>query len=507
MQARRFPLLPFLAALYFAVLVAGCADPVTSPLASEDDEPASEEVLAASQDDRCLVGISDSDLRARVASLLQEVEALEDSGALNQGQARALSNHLRNVLDRLDEGLRCPAEAQLNAFREQLDELVEDGALTDREAFLVRHGWRVALGSSDAPTPGEETYAPGVTGEIRTVQIDGEDLTYEVIDGLAIFTGDMILGYADEFEEAVAGGGPAAVGVCIFHHFSCERWHDHTIGFDFHDDWGDDETNREMRERIMAAIDHWRENTGLHFEHRSSGERVVFRNSLGCSSWVGRKVFTGTDPQWINLSTGCGFGAIVHEIAHAVGIYHEQSRDDRDDFVRVNLDLVDDTLQHNFEKYRGAGRDVGPYDFGSIMHYPCGAFRRAGMTGNTVEPIVDGVTCDDLGRRDTLSDGDILGAYSLYPPETATITGASPGARHWRFDLALETQPKQVQDRFIFWSSDRVEEDPSARVPVLLPSAPCPSAGTRSRRGCSTWSTASPPRTRCRSGSSWKPPR
>ena len=73
MQARRFPLLPFLAALYFAVLVAGCADPVTSPLASEDDEPASEEVLAASQDDRCLVGISDSDLRARVASLLQEV--------------------------------------------------------------------------------------------------------------------------------------------------------------------------------------------------------------------------------------------------------------------------------------------------------------------------------------------------------------------------------------------------------------------------------------------------
>lgn len=56
-----------------------------------------------------------------------------------------------------------------------------------------------------------------------------------------------------------------------------------------------------------------------------------------CNSNVGR---TG-GPQTVSLDTGCVHLAIViHELMHAAGFFHEQSRTDRDDYVIVNWDNI-----------------------------------------------------------------------------------------------------------------------------------------------------------------------
>lgn len=57
-----------------------------------------------------------------------------------------------------------------------------------------------------------------------------------------------------------------------------------------------------------------------------------------CFSYVG-KVFEGG--QVLSIGVYCDRLAIVeHEILHALGFYHEQSRPDRDDYVKIVFENI-----------------------------------------------------------------------------------------------------------------------------------------------------------------------
>ena len=56
---------------------------------------------------------------------------------------------------------------------------------------------------------------------------------------------------------------------------------------------------------------------------------MIFR----CYSALG---FTHRSTQQISIGSGCGMHFIVvHEILHALGFYHEQSRYDRNNYVEI----------------------------------------------------------------------------------------------------------------------------------------------------------------------------
>ena len=280
------------------------------------------------------------------------------------------------------------------------------------------------------------------SSEVRTAFISGNTfraraVQYVVVDGDAMFEGDIILGTAEQVEQEsemlkAEVRGEVQSGVIITG--SQFRWPDCTVPYDI-------DAALPNQARVTDAIAHWEANTNFTFVLRTPANAatypdwVTFRPGSGCSSSVGRR----GNQQFVNLAPGCSLGSTIHEIGHVVGIWHEQSREDRDAFVTINWANIQAGFEHNFNQHISDGDDVGAYDYGSIMHYPRTAF---GVNGaETITPTDPNA---QIGQRTGLSPGDINTANTMCPGTKVPFETLKELASETIKELTAET----VKERF-----------------------------------------------------------
>lgn len=235
---------------------------------------------------------------------------------------------------------------------------------------------------------------------LMDTNLEAKEFICEKVDGFCIAEGDIIL--KKEEKRNPLGAKPLLK-------MGGERWPNGIIPFQISVD-----LSKTKKIEISEAIAAWEKNTRLKFIELTEEnldafpDYIYFMPTTGktSSSFVGKQ----GGLQEIKLTSTCKVMSIAHEIGHALGLWHEQSRADRDQYIKIIWDNIAEQHIFNFQQHLTDGFDFGEYDYQSVMHYTAYAFSKNGQ--KTIIPIVDGV---EIGQRSHLSDKDIDTINFMYP--------------------------------------------------------------------------------------------
>ncbi|MBE0369331.1 M12 family metallopeptidase [Pseudoalteromonas aurantia] len=170
-----------------------------------------------------------------------------------------------------------------------------------------------------------------------------------------------------------------------------------------------------QRQAVYHAMSVIERSSGVRFKESQSEKDIIEIVKSGdseCYSQVGKV----GGIQELGLGNGCFTGSIIiHELLHALGFWHEQSRSDRDNHILIHWDNIREEKKHNFNKQ--VGGNLGNYDYKSIMHYSNNSWAI-----DKTKPTITAISDPNL----------ILGSNSLSSTDISTLQnmyGVTPKLR------------------------------------------------------------------------------
>ncbi|MCB2229683.1 T9SS type A sorting domain-containing protein [bacterium] len=180
---------------------------------------------------------------------------------------------------------------------------------------------------------------------------------------------------------------------------------------------GDGAVDAQDQSAFREATTWWECTAQLEFIEVSPGDQsnyIEVHSGDGNWSYVG--MIGGL--QELEIFNWNRVGIIAHEIGHALGLSHEHQRSDRDNYITILFDNIDDSdcdesCQNTNFGLISATVNLSGYDFQSLMHYGRSAFGSGDL--NTIEPLApysDYLTV--IGQRSYISYRDTEGMAERY---------------------------------------------------------------------------------------------
>lgn len=249
----------------------------------------------------------------------------------------------------------------------------------------------------------------GYTGETKKQELKnislpfakGQNLTVEVAnDGTVIFERDMILGKVSDLTKSNPPSSDSPSNDADSIGDKPWMWSKSTIPYVLPD-------GHAKKDIILEGIKEINSKTNLCLVPRTTEtDYVEFVAKDGNWSAVGKV----GGRQEISIDRAV-MGTVAHEIMHAAGFSHMQSREDRDANVTINLANIESGKEHNFQRLTDKSSNRGDYDYNSILHYPAYGFSKNGQKTIDVKGSGDS---SNMGQRKALSAGDIASIAKIY---------------------------------------------------------------------------------------------
>lgn len=236
------------------------------------------------------------------------------------------------------------------------------------------------------------------------------DTCFDRLDDSIFMQGDILVGNVLEIESLLDGLPESARAVAMVQPALRSRyWTNGVVPYVINSNLSSYSDVPNAIARMNALTD----KTGIQLIPRSlETDYVAFEADSniiynGLSQRIGR----GGGRQYVKLKPGSiTQGLVLHEIGHVLGLWHTQSRSDRDEYITIYRSNIQTDKLSQF----GIKREAfvyGPYDFSSIMHYQWNLFAI-----NPALPTIskkDGST-EGLGRGDDLTLIDIAALEFMY---------------------------------------------------------------------------------------------